>query len=133
MGTDTPQLPSILFIDIDRMAIDAVRDELSDEYLIHQAASVDEACLGIRSHPEICAVVLTVNDRCNNHASMMRLRECAKDLPILLVLGFPRGPFDYVPPTGFAPFGLVHKGDSPHNLTLLLREATKALRVRNLL
>lgn len=118
----------MLLVDADQAALEALQAELSEEYQIFGATSANDACAMLASHPEICAVVLTVNERSNNHAAMMHVRECVGERPVLLMLGFPRGPLDYVTPPGFVPFGLFHKGDSPHRLALLLREATRAKR-----
>jgi len=102
-------VPLILLVDDDRTALDAVQNQLTDDYRILKVGSVDAACTGLRDNPGIDSVVLSVNDRHNSHAALMRLRECAGGRPIVLVLGFPRSLGDYVPPSGFEPFGIVHK------------------------
>ena len=122
--------PAILLVDSDRAALDAVEEGLSDEFSVYQALSVDEACATLTNCPSITAVALTVSDRFDNHASMMRLREHVKDRPVVLVLGFPNGPTEYVPPSGFDPFGLTHKGERPDHLVLLLREAVRLQQLR---
>jgi DNA-binding NtrC family response regulator len=130
VGCDNKTKPSILLVDSDRAALDAVQEELSDEFAIYRAFSVDEACTTFSTYRHVSAVALTVNDRNDNHAAMMRFREHVQDRPIILVLGFPSGPDDYVPPSGFDPFGQIHKGENPDHLVLLLREAVRLQRQR---
>ena len=123
MGQDASPDPLVLLVDVDSTALAVVQDQLSDDYRILTAPSMDSACAGLRDNPDIDLVVLTVSDRHNNKAAMLRLQEHADDRPIVLVLGFPRSLGVYVPPLGFEPFGVIHKGDHPEHLPLMVREA----------
>ena len=125
VGCDDKKKPAILLVDSNRAALDAFQEELSDEFSIHQAVSVEEACATFSTCGHVSAVAVTVDDRHDDHAALMRLREYVQERPIILVLVFPSGPVDYAPPSGFDPFGLIHKEENPDHLVLLLREAVR--------
>jgi hypothetical protein len=125
-----PSLPTLIVVDSDPLAIEVIRDRYSELYRVMFAQSVDSACEQMATNGDVDAIVVTVNDRNNSHASLMRLSRCAGHRPVVLLLGFPPGPDAYKPPPGVNAYGIVHKCDCPDKLAMLLATAMSSRRIK---
>ncbi|MCX6834915.1 MAG: hypothetical protein NTW07_07250 [candidate division Zixibacteria bacterium] len=123
-----PSLPTLMVVDSDPLAIEVIRDRYSESYQMMFAQSVDSACEQMATNGDVDAIMVTVNDHNNNHASLMRLSRCAGLRPVVLLLGFPPGPDAYEPPPGVNAYGIVHKCDYPDKLAMLLATAMSSIR-----
>jgi len=85
MSTSDKGLPTVMVVDADPRAIEIIRDRYSESYQLLFAQSVGFACEQMATTGDVDVVVVTINNRNGQHASLLRLSRCAGLRPDVLL------------------------------------------------